>query len=83
MEKDTGRTRGFAVWSGLTQSKDNSFHLLKNPCLLMKKKKEYFSQRRMYYIERSSQQKPKWSLDIVQETWASGKKKNWITKQQG
>lgn len=50
----------------------------------MKKKKEYFSQRRMYYIERSSQQKPKWSLDIVQETWASGKKKKkWITKQQG
>lgn len=42
----------------------------------MKKRKEYFSQRRMYYIERSSQQKPKWSLDIVQETWASGKKKN-------
>lgn len=41
----------------------------------MKKKKEYFSQRRMYYIERSSQQKPKWSLDVVQETWASGKKK--------
>lgn len=41
----------------------------------MKKRKEYFSQRRMYYIERSSQQKPKWSLDIVQETWASGKKK--------